>query len=147
MQTILGVLNNNTSLISFVSLCKIWNALVPPLVAKNTTPTRINEKGELTVLVHDNIWLTELNYMKDDLRDRLNDRDFPVKKLTFKYSPTYIKADKPKRDFYKIDEAQLYFIESITDGIEDSELASTLRNALTGYFKTHTIEEFKHGGK
>ncbi len=147
MEKISSALHKNKSIISFVTLYKIWNSIVPPLIAKVTTPTMVNAKGDLTVLVHDNIWLTELNYMKEDLIEMLNNNNFMVKKLIFKYSPTYIPAEKPRKDFYEIGEPQLYFIENIVEHIDDEEMKQSFKEMLLAYFKTHTIEEFTNGGK
>lgn len=49
----------------------LWPQLVTPRVAKRTYPARLF-KGTLWVHVHDNQWLHELGYLRQEILDRLH---------------------------------------------------------------------------
>lgn len=52
-----------------------WPQLVTPRIAKRTWPAKLYGK-RLLVLVHDNQWLHELGYLRQDILDRVN-REMP----------------------------------------------------------------------
>ncbi len=53
-----------------------WPKLVSPRVARRTWPARLF-RGQLWVNVHDNQWLHELGYLRQEILDRLHrERDF-----------------------------------------------------------------------
>ena len=50
---------------------QVWEATVGKILASRTEPVRI-ENGRLIVRVADSVWMQELQFMKDDLRRKLN---------------------------------------------------------------------------
>ena len=51
----------------------VWAEVVGPLLASKAEPVRI-EEGKLFVRVANSAWMQELQYLKDDIRSRLNHR-------------------------------------------------------------------------
>ena len=52
---------------------KVWREVVGDAIASNATPMYIRQ-GSLTVGVSEPIWLQELNYQAETIRERLNER-------------------------------------------------------------------------
>jgi hypothetical protein len=51
----------------------VWDEVVGPLLASKSAPIRI-EEGKLFVRVANSAWMQELQFLKDDIRSRLNHR-------------------------------------------------------------------------
>lgn len=51
----------------------VWAEVVGPLLASKAEPVRI-EEGKLFVRVANSAWMQELQFLKDDIRSRLNHR-------------------------------------------------------------------------
>lgn len=67
---------------------EVWDEAVGPGIAGHARPSWIR-KGLLRVEVSDPIWLQELEFLSDDIRERLNERlgGKRIKKLEFRLSP------------------------------------------------------------
>ena len=67
------------------SIWKVWEEAVGPTVAKNAWPSWI-KNGRLIVKVSDPIWLQELKFVEEDIREKLNRRlgRTAVEKIEFK---------------------------------------------------------------
>jgi len=52
---------------------KVWDETVGPAIAKNAQPLWIN-KGRLRVNVSDPIWLQELSFAEEPIREKLNSK-------------------------------------------------------------------------
>ncbi len=67
---------------------KVWDEVVGPAIAKNARPLRIKNR-RLRIRVSDPIWFQELQFMGDDIRDRLNHRlaRTAVDKIEFSVGP------------------------------------------------------------
>lgn len=52
---------------------KFWEDVVGPAIAKNAQPSWVKE-GRLRVTVLDPIWLQELNFQENTIREKLNRR-------------------------------------------------------------------------
>lgn len=147
MKRALDVLSGDKSSIisNFVTLSKVWKISTTEGIALVTTAIRIDSKGELLVLVHDNIWLTELNYLKVELLERLNANGMKVKSLNFKYSPAYVKNSKQKQRLRVITEDEKIYIENISQNINNKELKESFKNAMYAYFQRYTLTSFIGG--
>jgi predicted nucleic acid-binding Zn ribbon protein len=66
---------------------EVWDEAVGPGIAGHARPSWIR-KGLLRVEVSDPIWLQELEFVSDDIRDRLNQRlgGKRIKRLEFRLS-------------------------------------------------------------
>ena len=50
---------------------KVWDEVVGPAISRNAQPSWIKNR-RLKVTVSDPIWLQELKYVEEDIRERLN---------------------------------------------------------------------------
>ena len=50
-----------------------WDQIVGPLLARHAQPVRLR-RGVLVISVDSGEWMHELQYLKHDLKDRLNQR-------------------------------------------------------------------------
>ena len=70
------------------SIWKVWEEALGPAIAKNAWPSWI-KNGRLIVKVSDPIWLQELKFVGEDIRNKLNRRlgRTAVEKIEFKIGP------------------------------------------------------------
>ncbi len=151
MNRITNILNKNIAkgfITDYLLLEKKWRLSVAKKIADNTTPIKINDKHVLTVLVHDNLWLHELGYMKEEIIEMLRKSDIFIMDLKFKYSP-------PKET---LKELPKYDENPITQEIENEIYYSTLKfksepfynelnSALRKYFTRYTLTDYRSRNK
>ncbi|SPD72041.1 conserved hypothetical protein [uncultured Desulfobacterium sp.] len=51
---------------------KVWDGVVGPVISSNATPVSI-KGGQLRVMVSGPIWFQELQYMEEQIRNKLNE--------------------------------------------------------------------------
>lgn len=146
MRKIGDILNENRNPIyaTFWRTAKIWANAMTKNIAEVTTPIKIDKDG-LLVLVHDNIWLTELNYLKEEIKEKLAIHGLEITDITFRYRPSYEKIKIRNRKMYEITGEKQIYIDEITKNIDNEELRAQFEKAITAYFKTHSLEEFING--
>jgi len=84
--------NSNSSILQMSHIYKIWYSVVMDNLKQVTTPYSFDPYTKtLTIKVHDNIWYTDLSYMTEDFKIKLNENGLDVLKVVFKYSPKYEK--------------------------------------------------------
>lgn len=128
----------------FFNLSAIWRAATTKNVAEASVPVKLRD-GNLLVLVSDGIWLTELNYMKDQIIGRLNEHGLSIKTITFKGAPALARYEKPQRQPNKITEQENFYIEKFAEPIDNENLKASFKNAMRAYFTRYTFEEFING--
>ncbi len=128
----------------FINLAGFWRSAMTENISKVTTPVKITG-GTLLVLVHDGIWLTELNYMKEEIVERLNGRGLPVKTINFKSAPSFVKYEKPRKKPNEITDREIFYIEKFAETIDNKKLKNSFKGAMRAYFTRHTFEEFING--
>ena len=151
MNKITDVINNNignTAISNYISLEKKWRSSVTKKIGDNTTPIKINDKLVLTVLVHDNLWLHELGYMKEEIIEMLRKSDIFIMDLKFKYSPQKeILKERPKFDENPITqeiENEIYYS---TLKFKSEPFYNELNSALRKYFTRYTLADYKSRNK
>jgi len=104
----------------------VWAEVVGPLLASKADPLRI-EDGKLFIRVSNSTWMQELQFLKDELRTRLNHRlgrnvvrDIFLVLGARKRSKK--KADRPA--FHAVDEAA---IAAIVPAIDKPDIEAALR--------------------
>ena len=67
------------------SIWKVWDEVVGPTISRNAQPSWI-KNGRLKVMVSDPIWLQELKFVEDSIREKLNKKleRKAVKKIEFR---------------------------------------------------------------
>jgi hypothetical protein len=91
LKDIIGNLLGNGSLPfnpDDAGIWKFWDEIVGSAVSKNARPSRI-KNGMLRVTVSDPIWLQELQFIEESIREKLNEKlgRNAVKKVEFKIGP------------------------------------------------------------
>lgn len=128
------------------SVWPIWNDVVGPTVARNAQPEKIRN-GTLFVKVTSTVWMQQLQYMKDVILEKLNQRlgTEIVKKIFFvagrldaeieiQSEPLLPTATKPATQVTKLDQQFL-------DTVGDPEI----RKALQRLFNTYSRRGKKSG--
>lgn len=146
MKQIGDILNENRDPVyaEFWRITKIWQAAMTKNIAEATTPIK-NDKNGLLVLVHDNIWLTELNYLKEEIKEKLGLHGLKIEEITFKHRPAYEKIRISNRKIYEITTEKQKYIDEIVKNIDNEQLRAGFEKAIIAYFKTHSLEEFING--
>jgi len=67
---------------------KVWDEVVGPGISSNAGPSWIRN-GRLRVTVSDPIWLQELKFVQNDIKEKLNDKlgRVAVKNIEFRVGP------------------------------------------------------------
>ncbi len=151
MNKITDILNKNIAkgfISDYLLLSKKWRLSVTKNIADNTTPIKINDKQVLTVLVHDNIWLQELGYLKEEIIEMLRKCDIFIIDIKFKYSPPKeILKDPPKLDENPITqeiENEIYYS---TLKFKSEPFYNELNSALRKYFTRYTLTDYRNRSK
>jgi len=117
----------------------IWNETVGPTIARNAQPEKIRQ-GILFVKVASPTWMQQLHYMKEMIREKLNQRlekevvktiFFVVGKVEAEKSPTGIQGPSPHTlapGEVRLDEEQLR-------SIRDPEIRRALKRLFTAQSK------------
>jgi hypothetical protein len=129
------------------AIWKVWKSAVGPQIAAKTRPTAIRG-GVLTVTVANATWLQELNFLKTELRAKLNEalgeelvRDIFLKAGSLK-DETAPASPGPSRIHRPLSESEERRITEDTSAIEDLEL----RNTLAAFFSRHLASEPAENG-
>ena len=119
-----------------VRIWEVWDGVVGKRVAKHARPSQIN-KGVLIVKVTDSVWLHELEFMAETIREGLNStlRRTAVKKIRFKVGvpqeTKQLRKDKTEQgpDRTLAPEKQIE-MNKILSRVKDKELRSSLRQFM-----------------
>jgi predicted nucleic acid-binding Zn ribbon protein len=70
------------------NIWKVWDDVVGAAISKNAQPSWI-KTGRLRVIVSDPIWLQELDFLEESIREKLNERlgRNAVEKIDFRVGP------------------------------------------------------------
>ena len=151
MNKITDVINNNignTAISNYVLLEKKWRSAVAKKIGDNTTPIKINDKHVLTVLVHDNLWLQELGYMKEEIIEMLRKSDIFIMDIKFKYSPhKETLKEQPKYDENPITQEIENEIHFSTLKFKSEPFYNELNSALRKYFTRYTLSDYRNRNK
>ena len=134
----------------------LWNDVVGEHVARNAQPTQV-VNGKMSVIVNDTIWLTELNFLRREYIEKINetlgaevitDIEFKIgeveqhvqsphmkKKTTDKQTPTIDEIELT-------DEEQARISQAVAD-VDDAELQEILRGIFTNQSKRDKWQEGK----
>ncbi|OPL11546.1 MAG: hypothetical protein AVO39_05580 [delta proteobacterium MLS_D] len=119
------------------NLTRLWTKTVGPQIARQTGPCRFRD-GMLSVRVSTSSWMQQLQFMKDEILDRLNaaDPQHTIKKIKFfigHVPPPPVPVEKTAADIF--DESRLKkrdrrLIAERTATVEDEELREIIRRAM-----------------
>jgi hypothetical protein len=121
---------------------QVWQTVVGPQIAARARPAAIRN-GVLTVVVASAPWLQQLNFLKSEIQNKLNDalgeqliKDIFLKAGTLRDESTPAPLTrKPKKRLLTQDEEAL--IAQATAGLNDPELRTT----MAGLFSRHLVSK------
>ena len=119
-----------------VKIWEVWDGVVGKKVAKHARPSQIN-KGVLIVKVTDSVWLQELEFMAETIREGLNStlQRTAVKKIRFKVGVPQGTKQVRKGEAEQMPDRTLapekeIEMNKILSRVKDKELRSSLRQFM-----------------
>lgn len=120
----------------------IWYSVIMDCLKPVTTPYSFDPYTKtLTVKVHDNIWYTDLSFLTEDFKVKLNENGLDVSKVVFKYKPKYEKFE-PTKTTYTISDKCNNYIDNSVKKINNENLADSFKKFLTNYFTYNSFEKW-----
>jgi hypothetical protein len=119
-----------------IRIWKVWEGVVGKKIAKHTRPSSI-KKGVLLVKVSDSIWLQDLEFKAETIKEGLNKKlqREAVKKIRFKVGIPQDREQSYQRNSTQEDDQDLTperqrEIEEILARIKDKEIRESLRRIM-----------------
>lgn len=135
--------SSNSSILQMNHIYKIWYSVIMDNLKTVTTPYNFDPYTKtLTIKVHDNIWFTDLSYMTEDFKIKLNEKGLDVLKVVFKYSPKYEKIKQDKQTTYELSDKCKNYIENSVKKINNKEIAENFKKYLINYFQHNNFESW-----
>jgi hypothetical protein len=110
-----------------------WGKIFDKPLSLHTYPYELS-KGELTINVDSNIWLSQLKFFSTDIIKKLN--GFGVDSVRFRFGRVYKKNStkmnntKPSHRKHLLSERDREWIEDIISTLEDKELKDNIKKAI-----------------
>jgi len=146
LDSILSRRNLKNKIGEYKSL-EVWDDVVGETIALNAQPVSI-KKGCLKVVAANHGWLQQLQFLKEDIRKKLNRelKKETIKEMYFVVGEIAEKHEKPGRFSDKmkkitISDDERRSISDMLQGVEDKELRSAIRKILIKKAKRDKLEE------
>jgi hypothetical protein len=118
----------------------IWNDVVGPTIARNAQPEKIR-KGTLFIKVTSPVWMQQLQYMKEMIADRLNQRlkTNLVKNIFFVVGQINIESveSEAKATGEPSTPLQDRLSEDFLESVPDPEIRQAFKRLLRSYSRRH----------
>lgn len=135
--------SSNSAILQMNHIYKIWYSVIMDNLKTVTTPYNFDPYTKtLTIKVHDNIWFTDLSYMTEDFKIKLNEKGLDVLKVVFKYSPKYEKIKQNNQTTYKLSDKCKNYIENSVKKINNKKIAEDFEKYLVNYFQHNNFESW-----
>lgn len=135
--------NSNSATLQMSHIYKIWYSVIMDNLKTITTPYNFDPYTRtLTIKVHDNIWFTDLSYMTEDFKIKLNENGLDVLKVVFKYSPKYEKIKQDNQTTYELTDKCKNYIENSVKKINNKKIAESFEKYLVNYFQHNNFESW-----
>lgn len=128
-----------------IGIWELWDGVVGKKIAKHARPSSI-KKGVLWVKVTDSIWLQELEFMTQVIKERMNSKlqRQAIKKIRFRVGTPQDRIQIDKKRPRQEDDQDLTLekrreMEEILARIEDKELRSSLRKIMMAAAKKGNV--------
>lgn len=125
----------------FSSLARTWHHAVGDTVAGVAMPIKIDGTC-LIVGVGDNMWLSELVHMKDEIMENLADKGLKLEDIRFVFRQAAKKKIKPAFQPRKITEKEERTVRNMCGVIKDETLRSSAEKAMRAYFGKYSYDDF-----
>lgn len=120
------------------TLSSVWKGVVGDSLSKFTRPVRLNG-GSLTVFVLDPLWQQELQFIKQDILDRIPPE---LKIVDIKFIVRYFKKnERPKVVFRELTQKEKVIVDRLAEPIKDEILRNAFSRAMENYFRNYSYEE------
>ena len=127
---------------TYLKVKKVWNDAAGETISFLTTPGGLKD-GTLSVAVHDQMWLSEIGFLKGELLARLNEAGLKADNISFYYKQRKLTDDTTKYPARKqMTEKEKKFADRLIDTIEGDELKASFRKAIYGYFTLYTLDDY-----
>jgi len=124
---------------------KLWDGVVGETIAKHARPSRI-KKGVLLIKVTDSVWVQELEFKAETIRENLNRKlqREAIKKIRFRVgTPQEHKQTSKKRSRHENDRTltpkKQRNMEEILTRVKDKELRSSLHRIMIAAEKKRNV--------
>ena len=145
MMKLSQMLNNNSysAVMQMSIIYKIWYSIIMDNLKDVTTPYNFDPYTKtLTIKVYDNMWYSNLQYLADDFKEKLNENGLTISKIIFKYTPKYEKIKKNNEICYEITKKCQNYIENSVKKIDNKNIAEKFKVYLLNYFKHNSFESW-----
>lgn len=125
----------------YLKLSKAYSFAVGSAVAQRSRPFKL-EKQVLLVGVNDNIWLSELSMMKDEIISRMQEAGADVKDIRFFYKNFKTLGTKGEKAGRTPTEKELGYADRLAESVPEGELRESIRQAVRSYFTMYSKDDF-----
>ena len=119
-----------------------WELSCGEVIARMTTVQKL-KAGTLDVAVHDSNWVSELNFLKGEFLQRMQDSGIQADSIRFFFklrpAPEAYK-DIPKK---AMSPREKQYADALCDSIAKPELREAFRKAMYSYFRVYSLDD-KH---
>lgn len=127
---------------SYLKVKKLWRECTGDTIAFITTPGSIKD-GVLNVAVHDQMWVTEIGFMKGEFISRLNSGGLNIDNINFYYKSRPVsEASKSVPNRKEMTDKERKLADRLVNSIDSPELREPFRRAIYAYFTVHTLEDY-----
>lgn len=118
------------------TLKKEWDFIFKEPLSLHTAPYKFTN-GELFIKVDSHIWLNELNFLKNNIIEKLS--SYGVRNVYFTFgkisknkgNKKIAQIKKKDYEFFELKKEDSHFIEDTISKIENQELRTTIKKAIT----------------
>ncbi len=123
------------------SLAHTWRHAVGDTVAGIAMPVKI-DGACLIVAVSDNMWLSELVHMKDEILENLADKGLSVEDVRFVFRQAPRKKQKPVFSPRTLTDKEERTVRNMCSVIKDQRLRESAEKAMKAYFGKYSYDDF-----
>jgi hypothetical protein len=127
---------------SYLKVKKAWNECAGDTIAFLTTVGGIKD-NVLNVAVHDQVWISEIGFLKGELLSRLNQQGLNLTNINFYYKARkQSEASKAVPNRKQMTEKEKKFADKLIATVESPELQASFRSAIYAYFTVYTLDDY-----
>lgn len=129
------------NLTQYVALNKAWKDCAGDTIAFMTTVSKF-DNGILNIAVHDQNWLSELNFMKGELTESIAQMHVDVTSLRFFFRPQKKQPAPQSIARKKMTDQEKSYADRLVDTIADPDLQNSFRRAMYSYFTVYSLDDY-----
>lgn len=125
----------------YIALNKAWTDCAGDAIAFMTTVSKF-DNGVLNIAVHDQNWLSELNFMKGELAESIKKINPDIKSLQFYFRMRKTKQPDVNDRHKPMSDKEKTYADRIIDSITDPDLRESFRRAIYSYFTIYSLDDY-----